>query len=259
MPNPFPGMNPYIEASGRWPGFHNAMITYGSELLNAVLPPNYAALIEERVELVEAPPDRPRARQPDLGIVMQADVPASTRGSSATVLADIEPERFLLPDYEETTEAYIEVVALPEQQLITSIEILSPSNKDSAGHGEYWAKRAKMLRQKVHLVEIDLLLQGRRLHVNKPLPPADFYALISRGNNRPHCEVYPWSIRRPLPKLPIPLRPPDPDIQLDLGAAFSMAYERLRYAQTLSFDKQLPHELKAEDREWAESLVKCPR
>jgi hypothetical protein len=35
-------MNPYIEASGRWPGFHNAMITYSSKLLNAVLPPNYA-------------------------------------------------------------------------------------------------------------------------------------------------------------------------------------------------------------------------
>ena len=58
MPNPFPGVNPYIDASGRWPGFHNAMITYCGEVLNAVLPSNYAALIEERVELVEAPADR---------------------------------------------------------------------------------------------------------------------------------------------------------------------------------------------------------
>jgi hypothetical protein len=146
MANPFPGVNPYIEASGRWPGFHNATITYSTELLNTVLPPNYAALIEERVELVEVPPDRPRSRQPDVGIVKNGDTPADANASSTAVLADIEPEYFLLPDYEEVTEAYIDVVALPEQQLVTSIEILSPSNKDSAGHGEYWAKQARMLR-----------------------------------------------------------------------------------------------------------------
>jgi hypothetical protein len=256
MPNPFPGVNPYVEASGRWPGFHNAMITYAGELLNSILPANYAALIEERVELVDAHSGPSRMRQPDVGIVRQADSPVIVGALAAAVLTDIEPEHFLLPYYEETIEAFIEIVALPEQELITSIEILSPSNKDPTGHSEYQTKRARMLRQKVHLVEIDMLLQGRRLQVNKPLPVADYYAFISRGNNRPHCEVYPWSIRRPLPRLPIPLRPPDGDVFLDLGEVFSMAYDRLRYAQTLSFGKALPAELQPADREWAEAIIK---
>ena len=99
----------------------------------------------------------PKGRQPDLGIVRDSGSANPPRRSGSTALVDIEPETFLLPDYEEVTEAYIEIIALPEQELIASIEILSPSNKDSNGHGEYWAKRAMMLRQKVHLVEIDLL------------------------------------------------------------------------------------------------------
>ena len=48
MPSPFPGVDPFIEASGRWVGFHNILIAHCSELLNAELPENYAALVEER-------------------------------------------------------------------------------------------------------------------------------------------------------------------------------------------------------------------
>ena len=85
MPSPFPGVDPFIEATGRWIGFHNILITHYSESLNASLPPNYAAVVEERVELVDFSSDLPRhQRVPDIGVVRDLDAP---RGSGGTAMA----------------------------------------------------------------------------------------------------------------------------------------------------------------------------
>ena len=50
MPSPFPGVDPFVELSGRWTGFHHILIAHCSELLNAELPQDYAALVDERLE-----------------------------------------------------------------------------------------------------------------------------------------------------------------------------------------------------------------
>ena len=172
MSNPIPGVNPIIEASGRWVGFHNLLIARCSELLNAVLPPQYAAFVEERLELIKNP-EPPRSRRPDLSVAQSEYADVSS--GAVAFRSHIEPAVLTLPDLEEVPEAYIDIRSLPEQQIVTSVEILSPSNKSPAGRGEYWAKRAALLRQAVHLVEIDLLLGGRRLEVVEPLPPGDFF------------------------------------------------------------------------------------
>jgi hypothetical protein len=49
MPSPFPGIDPYLEAQGRWPGFHNVLIAYCSEVLNRELPESYVAQTDERI------------------------------------------------------------------------------------------------------------------------------------------------------------------------------------------------------------------
>ena len=54
MHSPFPGVDPFIEASGRWIGFHNILIAHCSELLNAALPENYAALVDAALTQREA-------------------------------------------------------------------------------------------------------------------------------------------------------------------------------------------------------------
>ena len=53
MPNPFPGMDPYIEARGRWPDFHHEFISQCRAAINARLPSDYVATINQRLPIAE--------------------------------------------------------------------------------------------------------------------------------------------------------------------------------------------------------------
>jgi hypothetical protein len=105
-------------------------------------------------------------------------------------------------------------------------------------------------------VELDLLCGGQRLPLQEPLPPADYYYLVSRGNQRPDCQVYRWTLRQPLPTLPVPLRPPDADLLIDLAAVFATAYERGRFHRRINYQGPAPTFLQEQDRRWSESLVR---
>ena len=52
MNSPFPGMDPYLEAQGRWRDLHASLITYSRDALNEVLSENYVAQIDEQIRLV---------------------------------------------------------------------------------------------------------------------------------------------------------------------------------------------------------------
>ena len=102
------------------------------------------------------------------------------------------------------------------------------------------------------MVEIDLLIAGRRLPMAKPLPPGDYFTIVSRGSRSAKGDVYAWSIRHPLPKIPIPLEEPDPDVVLDLGELFALAYERGRYERLIHYERPLDLPLHPDDKAWAE-------
>lgn len=259
MPSPFPGVDPFIEASGRWIGFHNILIAHCSELLNDRLPENYLAVVDERLELVELSDEwRRRHRRPDVAVVRDANPVAPTGHSAAGSLATaIEPTPVTLPEYEEVAESYIEIVSLPDQELVTSIEILSPTNKSRGDGGDYLAKRAVLLRRGINLVELDLLLGGERLPARDALPAGDFYAFVSRRERRPKADVYAWSIRQAIPPIPIPLKSPDEDAMLDLAAAFKTTYDRGRYDRGLRYDLPLPATIGESDRAWAMLQVRA--
>ena len=259
MPNAFPGVNPYVEVSGRWLGFHNVLIAQCSLALNRVLPDNYLAVVEERIELAPDDPSdddsrRRRQRLPDVAVTRDLYSAPAPDGGSA-VLLDLEPALRTLPSYEELPESYIDIRSDPDDELVTCIELLSPTSKAASGRGEYWAKRAGVLRGTASLVEIDLLLGGRRLEVREPMPPGDYFAIVSRGDRRPTCEVYAWSIRRPLPRLPIPLRPGEPDVVLDLAAAYETTYTGGRFDRAARHDRPLPGPLSDADRAWVAERV----
>jgi hypothetical protein len=258
MPSPFPGVDPFIEATGRWGGFHNILITHCSELLNASLPEHYAALVDERVELVDLSTESPRRqRVPDVGVVRDLDAPRTAGGTATAILTELEPTTVTLPDYEEIPQAYIDIMSLPDREVVTSIEILSPTNKNKTDGDDYLAKRAALLRRGTNLVEVDLLLAGNRLPAQDPLPVGDFYAFVSRRERRPKSDVYAWSIRRVLPKIPIPLKPPDNDVLLDLAAAFAMTYNGGRYDRSLRYELPLPGSLSEADHAWAVDRAKA--
>lgn len=49
MPSPFPGMDPYLEHPGLWPGFHNLLIANLADDLSPHLRPRYYVAVEQRV------------------------------------------------------------------------------------------------------------------------------------------------------------------------------------------------------------------
>jgi hypothetical protein len=153
-------------------------------------------------------------------------------------------------------ETYIEILHRPDHALVATLELLSPANKEQPGRTEYLAKRRALIYQKVHLVELDLLLGGRRLPLQKPLPQADFYYLVSHAERRPDCDVYKLNLREPLPSLPVPLRAPDPDILVDLQAVFSTAYARGRFSRRIDYHGVAPALANKSDQEWVESLAR---
>ena len=116
------------------------------------------------------------------------------------------------------------------------------------------AKRKAILLQKVHLVELDLLVGGNRLPLSEPLPVGDYFVFVSRADHYPDCDVYAWTIRHPLPTIPIPLRSPDADIQIDLGKVFRATYERGRYEPELFYGEPPTAPLRAGDAKWAKAL-----
>jgi hypothetical protein len=223
--------------------------------LAGLLPDNYEVRMDERVNLVELPAEKIKRIEPDLAL--------SQRGSSRTLraapagVATLEPVTISLPVEEETRETYIEILHRPNRTLVGVLELLSPSNKEEPGRGLYLARRNALLRYPVNLVELDLLLGGRRLPLERDLPPGDYFALSARADRRPLCEVYAWTVRQPLPAIPIPLKAPDHDIWLDLGALFAMAYERGRYAPSIDYDAPLALSLPGDTLNWVRERAKA--
>ena len=147
-------------------------------------------------------------------------------------------------------EPYIEIYSRPDREVIAVVEILSPTNKSGRGRVEYLDKRDEILRAPVHLVEIDLLLGGSRIPLGAPLPPGDYFVLISPADRRNDCDVYSWNIRQPMLKFAIPLRSGDPAAAVKLRSAFDLAYARGRYTRKLKYDEPPPSRVPDADRQW---------
>ncbi len=262
MPSPFPGIDPYLESQHLWEGFHARFVTYFCDALNDVLPETYVAQLGEHFYLMELAGRGAKQVLPDVAVIEgewrstpRAARPRRTGGALA-----LEPVTISLPKMKkEVRDVWIEIRRPPKRAPIAVIEVLSPTNKSSESFVEYKLKRTSTLRQKVHLIEFDFLVGGRRLSMGEPLPAGDFYALISRGDRRPNCEVYTWTVRDPLPTIPIPLVPPDEDVTVDLGAVFMIAYNRGRYARLVDYDAPPTALRKTDDRAWAEKIARRGR
>jgi Protein of unknown function (DUF4058) len=100
-----------------------------------------------------------------------------------------------------------------------------PINKLGSGRQAYLDMRDKLHDPRVNLVEIDLLLGGAPLPMKERIEPGAYYAFVARGARLPLAEVYRWTVRDPLPRIPIPLREPDPDVPIDLAALVTRVYD----------------------------------
>ena len=160
-----------------------------------------------------------------------------------------------MPAGVEVEEVYrLEIRDRTGTDLVTIIELLSPTNKYSGPDREqYLTKRRLVLHSRTNFVEIDLLRGGPRLPLDG-LPRCDYCALVSRVEDRPDVEIWPWRLRDPLPILPIPLGDAAPDAALDLKAALDRAYDENGYQDYIYTGLPEPR-LAPDDAAWAAAFV----
>ena len=68
-------------------------------------------------------------------------------------------------------------------------------------------------------------------------------------------EVYAWTLRQPLPVIPVPLAGDDPDVPLNLQAAFTTTYDRAGYDYALDYRRPVEPPLEPSTVDWARSIV----
>jgi hypothetical protein len=242
-------MDPYLENPAFWSDFHATFINYWREAVADHLPDNYEARIDERVNLVELQPERIRRFEPDVAITQGPRSPGEAPAASG--VATLEPVVVPLLIEEETRETYIQVLHRRDRTLVAVLELLSPSNKEEPDRSTYLARRNTLLHRDVHLVELDLLLKGQRIPLGDAYPAGQYVTLVADATRRPNCDVYAWTMRQPLPHIPIPLRPPDPAVWIDLAAVFAITYQRGRYARSIDYTQPPPVSLRGDELTWA--------
>lgn len=250
-------MDPYLEHPGVWPDFHAEFISCLRHQLRQRLPDKYDARINERIALFDCEGKLVRSFVPDSFVFEKPHAGGPRVPNSSTAV--LEPVTLPLLIVHESRETYLEIYHRPERSLVGIIELLSPTNKSGEGRGEYLAKRNAILCQPVHLVEFDLLLGGHRLPLAMPLPPAHYYAFVSRADQRPYCQVFGWDVRHPLPPITIPLRANDPDVIVDLATVFAETYERGGYEADLDYSARPVAPLDEAESQWAAELASSMR
>jgi hypothetical protein len=259
MPSPFPGMDPYLESSVFWGGFHSNLYSRIQTVLNRRLPEGYFAEVDEYVWLeTDQSEERQLLGKPDTYITdkNRSSAPiVSGRGRIATMP---EPVQVTLPKAKKRKHRFVKIVGPDHVLVVTVIEVLSPSNKERSGDREkYLEKRDEYLGTGTNLVEIDLLRDGARMPFGKPSPEiADYYLFVCRGRSYPHAEVWPFTIRDSIPQIPVPLKPGHSDTPLDLQSCVSEIYDTNRYSMRIDYSQPPTPPFGTVDAEWATALVK---
>lgn len=253
MPSPFPGMDPFLEAQ-EWEDFHTRLMTAFSDRLSPDVEPEYLIRVERRVYVERVGEEPETMSRADIAVIAVDSGPAAGILSQMPGTIAVECE---LPMPIERYETYLVVRDRETMQVVTVIELLSPANKRRGGDGrrEYLTKRREFLASKSHLVELDLLRGGVRLPVVGSLPSGDFYAIVSRANRRPRCEVYSWTLRDKLPPIPIPLKRGDADAVVPLQEVFDTVYQHARYDLSVKYDAALEPPLSDVELQWVKQLT----
>ncbi len=261
MPSPFPGMDPYLESPSLWPDVHHELISEIRAALHPKLRPRYVGRIDVRV--FDSDDDDPgrQALVPDLRVERSPGRKGAKKPKSEAVPAVTEPLIVATLMDEEVEEAFLKIVHVESEELVTLIEVLSPTNKirGSRGRKSFMEQRREIVNTDVHWVEIDLLRAGVPSVTDPPLPVSDYRILVSRGDQRTRTRCWPVGVRQPLPVIAIPLRGKDAEVPLDLGAVFRTTYDRAAYDVSVDYRKEPQPPLEADDAKWAKDLLRGRR
>ena len=87
------------------------------------------------------------------------------------------------------------------------------------------------------------------------VPRADYGVSIRRAGRVGPADVWRTSLRDPLPTVPIPLDGDEPDVLLDLQAAFDTLYDTYNYDREIRYVAALARPLSADDAAWAAERI----
>ncbi len=252
-PSPFPGMDPYLEEPALWAGVHHRLISSISDRLAAAVAPDYVVAIEQRVYIIRHGNGASHGGLliPDVYVIrgQRQTAPVATM-PVITAPTIIEPLTEL-----EVRDSFIEIRDAQNQEIVTTIEVLSPHNKAAGSKGlkVFRDKRRTVMSSLTHWLEIDLLRWGER-------PPeaagkGDYYALLKRSGSS-MFEAWFFNLRDVMPVIAVPLRSPYTDVGLDLQNAFGDTYLRGYYSESIDYSRPLPPpEPTIADVQWVRSCV----
>jgi hypothetical protein len=245
-------MDPYLENPSVWSDFHMTFLVALRPVLSKGLPNGYVVRLDRYVWLDEEADELRLLGKPDAFLVPPTDHVVD----EASDIAVVAPLTVTLPLVDHKGKPYLKLIDAQTRRVVTVIELLSPSNKKSGKDRElYLAKREDYLATQTNLVEIDLLRQGLRPPVEEHLAASDYRVIVSRAASYPKAGAWLFSVREPLPSIPIPLKPGEPDVPLSLGECFRSAYELGEYETELDYTRSPEPTLNEADASWARELL----
>jgi hypothetical protein len=268
-------MDPYLEHPELWPSVHTELIVALRHALVSLLPASYFVTVELReYEITLA--ELELLGIGDVSVTRERETVQRSNGPQYVPSAEASPQSddehapagptvltVEVPRLVPVRERYLEIRHPPTHELITMIEILSPTNKRSGkGRQQYEEKRQEIVSSLTNLVEIDLVRTGEPLPVRYQgtwLPrdlAGDYRVLISHGGQRRHSQLFPISLRERLPSIPIPLRPHEDQPMIDLQTILQEVYDAGAYERALNYRQEPVPPLAPEDAAWADRLLR---
>lgn len=203
--NAYRGVNAHLHSvlqneSGGWKVFHTAYITHLAEVIDTQLPPGYEVGLTKSLQIAEYHPT---------------------------------------PEDEELVAVMIsQIVTEQRRELVTRIELLSPTNKPPGdGFLQYREKRIATLEEGTPLVEIDYLHETpppiRRIPSYADKQPNAHPYWIAVTDPRPSLElgetrVYGFDVDEPIPTVDLPLAGSD-KLTFDFDAPYQQTFASLSY------------------------------
>ncbi|MCL1465056.1 DUF4058 family protein [Argonema galeatum] len=256
MPSPFPGMNPYLENPQLWPAVHHRFIVAIADALLPQLLPKYIVDIEKRVYQIDGE-DSLLVGIPDVTVQRFTSQTTSPTSNVAVAAPLTKPLQVTVPMQMEFREGYLEVREIATKEVVTVIEVLSPTNKRTGqGREIYEEKRQQVLASRTHLVEIDLLRSGQPMPVFGNNIQGSYRILVSREKRRPNADLYLFNLPDAIPTFPLPLRIGDLEPVVDLQALIGGVYDRAGYDFVIDYSGEPVPKLSEADAVWADGLLR---
>jgi hypothetical protein len=258
-------MDPFLEAPGLFPDLHDSLINGIRDSINAALRAPYFTAIASRVFIELAD----RLIGPDVAVVLGDDesLQSSTEQNSGLAIApppvEVQPVVIRVP-HDEVRELYLEIRTSDDERLVTTIELLSLTNKSPGDHRRdlYKKKQRELLERDVHLVEIDLLRGGQHTTavplelIERKTGWFDYHISAHRFDQREYFQIYAIRLPSRLPKIAIPLLPGDPDVIVNLQEVFDRCYDAALYNRRVRYSAAIPlPPLREDELQWVKELL----